>query len=39
LSSFYLLTERSRLPQRLFTSQRPALEAVFLQLTGRNLRD
>jgi ABC-2 type transport system ATP-binding protein len=39
LSSFYLLTERHALPARLFTSQRPTLEALFLQLTGRVLRE
>jgi ABC-2 type transport system ATP-binding protein len=39
MSSFYVLTERHSLPQKLFTSQRPTLEAVFLQLTGRVLRE
>jgi ABC-2 type transport system ATP-binding protein len=39
MSSFYLLTERHALPPRLFTSQRPTLEALFLQLTGRVLRE
>jgi len=39
LSSFYLLTEAHALPARLFTSQRPTLEALFLQLTGRVLRE
>lgn len=39
LSSFYQLTESLALPARLFTSQRPTLEAVFLHLTGRNLRE
>ena len=39
LSAFYTLTERHGLPPRLFTSQRPTLEALFLQLTGRMLRE
>ena len=39
LSSFYSLTESRGLPARHFTSQRPTLEAVFLHLTGRNLRE
>ena len=39
LSSFYRLTEGHALAPRLFTSQRPTLEALFLQLTGRNLRE
>ena len=39
LSAFYALTERHGLPPRLFTSQRPTLEALFLQLTGRMLRE
>jgi ABC-2 type transport system ATP-binding protein len=39
LSSFYRLTEARSLSPRLFTSQRPTLEALFLQLTGRNLRE
>ena len=39
LSSFYTLTEGHGLPPRLFTSQRPTLEALFLQLTGRMLRE
>jgi ABC-2 type transport system ATP-binding protein len=39
LSGFYALTESLGLPARLFTSQRPTLEAVFLHLTGRNLRE
>ncbi|HEY5079055.1 MAG TPA: ABC transporter ATP-binding protein [Opitutaceae bacterium] len=39
LSSFYRLTEGRSLAPRLFTSQRPTLEALFLQLTGRNLRE
>ena len=39
LSSFYTRTESLGLPARLFTSQRPTLEALFLHLTGRNLRE
>jgi len=39
MSAFYGLTERHGLPARLFTSQRPTLEALFLQLTGRTLRE
>jgi ABC-2 type transport system ATP-binding protein len=39
LSRFYGLTESLGLPARLFTSQRPTLEALFLHLTGRNLRE
>ena len=39
LSKFYELTESLALPARLFTSQRPTLEALFLHLTGRNLRE
>ena len=39
MSSFYALTEEHGLPPRLFTSQRPTLEALFLQLTGRVLRE
>jgi ABC-2 type transport system ATP-binding protein len=39
MSSFYSLTEAHGLPPRLFTSQRPSLEAIFLQLTGRVLRE
>ena len=39
LSHFYGLTESLGLPARLFTSQRPTLEALFLHLTGRNLRE
>ncbi len=39
LSSFYNITESLGLPARLFTSQRPTLEALFLHLTGRNLRE
>ena len=39
LSNFYQLTESLGLPARLFTSQRPTLEALFLHLTGRTLRE
>jgi ABC-2 type transport system ATP-binding protein len=39
MSSFYGLTEARSLSARLFTSQRPTLEALFLQLTGRTLRE
>jgi ABC-2 type transport system ATP-binding protein len=39
LSSFFALAESFALPPRLFTSQRPTLEAVFLHLTGRMLRE
>ncbi len=39
MSSFYRLTEGHSLSARLFTSQRPTLEALFLQLTGRTLRE
>ncbi len=39
LSEFYALTESRGLPARLFTSTRPTLEALFLHLTGRTLRE
>lgn len=39
LSAFFALTESLGLPARLFVSQRPTLEAVFLHLTGRKLRE
>jgi ABC-2 type transport system ATP-binding protein len=39
LSAFFALTESLGLPTRLFTSQRPTLEAVFLHLTGRTIRE
>ena len=39
LSTFFALTESHALPPRLFTSQRPTLEALFLHLTGRTLRE
>ena len=39
LSTFYALAETHELPPRLFTQERPTLEALFLHLTGRKLRD
>jgi ABC-2 type transport system ATP-binding protein len=39
MSSFFLTVERHALPSRLFAMQRPSLEAVFLQLTGKDLRE
>jgi ABC-2 type transport system ATP-binding protein len=39
LSVFYQATERHDLPPRLFASQRPTLEAVFLHATGKGLRE
>jgi ABC-2 type transport system ATP-binding protein len=39
LSTFFALAESHALPGRLFTSQRPSLEALFLHLTGRTLRE
>jgi ABC-2 type transport system ATP-binding protein len=39
MSTFYALTESLGLPARLFTSQRPTLEALFLHLTGRTIRE
>ena len=39
LSAFFTRVESLGLPARLFTSQRPTLEALFLHLTGRNLRE
>jgi ABC-2 type transport system ATP-binding protein len=39
LSAFFALTESLGLSPRLFVSQRPTLEAVFLHLTGRTLRE
>ena len=39
LSSFYAHTGSLGLPARLFTSQRPTLEALFLHLTGRTIRE
>jgi ABC-2 type transport system ATP-binding protein len=38
-SAFYALAEQHSLPPRLFTHERPSLEAVFLNLTGRKLRE
>lgn len=39
LSAVFALAESHALPGRLFTSQRPTLEALFLHLTGRTLRE
>ena len=39
LSTFYALAESHGLPSRLFSSQRPTLEALFLHLTGPTLRE
>jgi ABC-2 type transport system ATP-binding protein len=39
LSAFHALVEEFALPARLFTTERQSLEAVFLQLTGRTLRE
>lgn len=39
MSEFYALAERHQLSPRLFSHQRPTLEAVFLDLTGRTLRE
>ncbi len=39
LSMFFALAESLALPPRLFTVQRPTLEALFLHLTGRTLRE
>lgn len=39
LSAYYALAESHELPAKLFTSQRPTLEALFLHLTGRSLRE
>lgn len=39
LSAFFTLTETLGLPPQLFTLQRPTLEALFLHLTGRTLRE
>jgi ABC-2 type transport system ATP-binding protein len=39
LSMFFALAESMGLPPRLFSVQRPTLEALFLHLTGRNLRE
>ncbi|MEO7597777.1 MAG: ABC transporter ATP-binding protein, partial [Opitutus sp.] len=39
LSAFYSITEEHACPPRMFETQRPGLEALFLHLTGRNLRE
>jgi ABC-2 type transport system ATP-binding protein len=39
LSTFFTLTESLGLAARQFTSQRPTLEALFLHLTGRTIRE
>ena len=39
MSTFYSLAEAHELPPRTFTTERPTLEAVFLSLTGRQLRE
>jgi len=39
MSGFYALVESHELSPRLFTTQRPNLEALFLHLTGRTLRE
>ena len=39
LSTFFTLTESHGLPPQLFTLQRSTLEALFLHLTGRTLRE
>jgi ABC-2 type transport system ATP-binding protein len=38
-SEFYRLAEQHDVPPRAFTHERPTLEAVFLYLTGRTLRE
>ena len=38
-SAFYALAEAEHLSPRLFVTERPTLEAVFLHLTGRTLRE
>ena len=38
-SAFYSLAESHQLSPRLFVTERPTLEAVFLHLTGRTLRE
>ncbi len=38
-SAFYTLAESLSLPPRLFVTEQPTLEAVFLHLTGRTLRE
>jgi ABC-2 type transport system ATP-binding protein len=39
MSEFYALAEAHAVPARLFSHERPTLEAVFLNLTGRTLRE
>ncbi|HWA88297.1 MAG TPA: ABC transporter ATP-binding protein [Opitutus sp.] len=39
LSAFYALAESHGVPPRTFTQTRPTLEAVFLHLTGRHIRE
>jgi ABC-2 type transport system ATP-binding protein len=39
LSAFYALSETHGFPSRQFVTQRPSLEALFLHLTGRTLRE
>jgi len=39
LSEFYALAETETVPARIFSHQRPTLEAVFLHLTGRHIRE
>ena len=39
MSEFYALAEEHAVPPRLFAHERPTLQAVFLHLTGRTLRD
>jgi len=39
LSTFFTQAESLNLPPRIFTSHRPTLEALFLHLTGRTLRE
>jgi ABC-2 type transport system ATP-binding protein len=39
VSEFYALAEEHAVPPRLFAHERPTLQALFLHLTGRTLRD
>ena len=39
ISEFYALAEVHGVPPRLFSHERPTLEALFLHLTGRKLRE
>jgi ABC-2 type transport system ATP-binding protein len=39
MSEFYALAEGHAVPPRLFAHERPTLQALFLHLTGRTLRD